>query len=390
MAQTVSHWWSAGRAGADHMVVSFELLDPSGAPFRSSDSVSAPVYCTDASVQFDRARAVWGTATCQLLFPWDADQGLLDLLPTDPMAPLAPTSGVTFRLSAGFKNPASSDDEMVFVGRFDIEDIDLTESAAGVVVDIEGQDLTGRLDVADMPGPVDIPWGWRVLDSAKWLINQAIPWMVYQEDASDATTARVILDEQANRLTEINKALRSIGFECFMDPSGAFMHLRNIPTTADSANWVLDPDSTDLVNQMGQQQSRARVYNGVIVKGENPNSNDPPVRAVAWITDPSDPTYYIPGPPVQTQIGPRPFFFTSQYVRDPLQAQMAADSELRRIRGLLQRVKLETPTDPAVNVGDVVYIARDSVGVLGQYVVQSIAYSMTSGRMTVGCEERRV
>lgn len=390
MAQTVSDWWATGRDGADELLATVELLDPQGAPFRSTESQNAPIYCTQADVTTDRSRGVWGTATVQFVIPWDADRSMLDLLPRDPMSPLAPTSATTFRLAAGFRNPHTDADEVVYVGRYDIEDVDVDEAPDGIVVNLEGQDLTGRLDVGDVAFPIDIPWGWRTIDLAKWLITSAIPWMVFQEDASDAITARVVLDEQANRWAEITKALTAIGFEAYMDPSGEFMRLRNIPTTADTANWYLTGDGVQPIHRAGQQQARSRVYNGVIVKGENPNSNDLPVRAMAWIEDLSDPTHYVMGPPVQTNIGPRPFFLTSQYVRTAEQAQAAADAELRRIRGLQQRAALSIPVDPAINVGDVVYIDRETIGVFGQYVVQSTSYSLTGGEMRITCEERRV
>lgn len=393
MAQQVSTWWASGRDGTEEMLASVELLDPSGAPFRSTESQAAPIYCTHATQTSDRSRSVWSTATAQFLIPWDADDAMLALIPKDPLAPLAPTSSTTFRLSAGFRNPYTGDEEMVYVGRYDIEDVNVTRTAEGIVIDLDGQDLTGRLDVADVSFPLDIPWGWRVVDYAKWLVTSAIPWMVFEEDASDATMARVVLDEQANRWSEITKALTSIGFEGLMDPSGEFMRLRNVPTTADVAHWYLDVDDVrtgDLVNQIAQQQSRSRVYNGVICKGENPNSTDLPVRGQAWVEDTSDPTHYIPGPPTQTNIGPRPFFLTSQYVRTTEQAQFAAEAELRRIRGLLQRIDLEIPTNPAINVGDVLFVSSEDIGILGRYVVQSTAFDLGAGRERISCEERRV
>lgn len=391
MAAQVSEWWRNGRVGAEEMTALVELLDANGAPFRSSDpETSVPLHCTGASVQVDRGRSVWATATIQLLFPWDARQELLDLLPTNPMAPLAPTSGCTFRLSCGFKRPDTGELETVYVGRFDIEDTATSETAAGIVIDVDGQDLSGRIDVDDIGWPIDIPWGWRTIDIAKWLVSTTIPGLGFVEDPTWETSARVILSEQANRLTEVNNALRSIGFEGFVDPSGTFMRLRRIPTTADTPQWTFDPDQVNFVHEVGQQQSRSRVYNGVFFKGENPNSTDPPVRAISWITDINDPTHYIIGPPIQTIIGPRPIFFTTQYVRTQEQAQAASDGELRRIRGLLQRVTMTTTVNPAIQAGDVIYVARETIGVIGRYVVQSLSFDLTSDLMRLTCEERRV
>ena len=184
--------------------------------------------------------------------------------------------------------------------------------------------------------------------------------------------------------------LRSIGFEMFMAASGEAMHMQLLPTTSDSATWVWDPAVFRPITDVGQEQSADRVYNYVIVKGENPNSTDPPVRSEAYIGDYTDPTYYIPTLPVQTVIGPRPYFYTSQYIRTQLQADAAALSELRRIRGLLQRVHVKLPYDPAVNVSDVVEVSRPGIGVTGRYVVDAVNMDLSGGLMHVVCEERRV
>jgi hypothetical protein len=387
----LSDWWMNGRTDSQPIVSRVELLDTTGAPFRSSDpSATSSIVVTDCQVTQDRSRSVWGSCDTRLLIPWDADQSMLDLLPTDPMAPLAPTSGVTFRVSAGFRNPFTGRDEMVWCGRYDIESNEVTETAEGVVVQLQGLDMTSRLEGARVAWPVDLPWGWRVIDIATWLINNAIPGAAFQTDPSDAVAARIVLDEQVTFMSEVTKALTSIGFELLADASGQFFILRRLPSSSDTPTWVFDPADVNWVHKLGQDQSRDRVYNGVAAKGENPNSTDPPVRAFAWITDPSDPTYFIIGPPSLTNIGPRVKFLTSQYIRTQEQAQDAADSELRRVRGLLQRVNIEMAFNPAIEAGDVIYLERPGIGVQGSYVVQSRSFDVSGGPLRLTCEERRV
>lgn len=391
MAQQVSDWWKTGRYDASSIVGRVELLDAQGAPFRDSDHYStAPIQVTEANYSVDRTRATWGSAGVRLLLPWDADQALLDLLPRTPLSPTAPTSGVTFRLSLGFHNPNDNIDELVYCGRYDIDTTQVNETAAGIVIDLDGVDLTGRMDVEDLAAPWLVEWGSRIIDAAKALVYPAMPWIGFVEDATTDTCAYVALDESANRWAEITKMMRSIGFEAFMDMSGTSMRMRRIPTTEDVPAWTFDPDEWPDPIAIGQNQQRDRVYNGVFVKGENPNSTDPPVRSTRWIEDANDPTHFIPGPPVQTNIGPRPFRFTSQYIREQHGANLAADAELRRIRGLLQRVQVEIVTNPAINAGDVIYVARDDIGVIGRYVVNSLAYRYGDAKMTLTCEERRV
>lgn len=387
----LSDWWRSGRTGGQQIAAKVELLDTNGAPFRSSETGStAPIHVIDCSVTTDRSRTVWGSCDATLLFPWDADLSMLGLLPTSPMAPLAPTSGVTFRVSAGFFNQHEERDELVYCGRYDIESNSTTETAAGIQVRLSGIDLTGRLDAAKVAWPVDLPWGYRVIDVAKFLITNAIPGAVFQEDQTDAVAARIVFDEQVTFMSEITKALTSIGFELAADPGGDVFILRRVPTTGDTPQWTFDPDPVGWQITLGQDQSKDRVYNGVIAKGENPNSTDPPVRAFAWLDDINDPTHFIIGPPTQTIIGPRFSFMTSQYIRTQQQAQDAADAELRRLRGLLQRVTVECQFNPAIDAGDVIVLERPGIGISGRYVVQSRQFGLDGSPMKLTCEERRV
>lgn len=389
--QALSLWWAKGRTGGQQVSALVELLDKSGAPFRATDSSpESRIQVTECSVSNDRSRAVTGQCQATLLFPWDADQSMLDLIPTGALSPLAPTSGVTFRVAAGFRNPIEQRDELVWCGRYDIEGNETVETAEGIEVRLEGIDMTGRLEAAKMAWPIDLPWGYRVIDVAKWLINTAIPGAQFIEDPTDATAARIVWDEQVTFMSEVVKALTSIGFELAADAAGGAFILRRLPTTSDFPQWTFDTKTSGWITQVGQSQDRQRVYNMVIAKGENPNSTDPPVRGIAWLADLSDPTYIIPGPPTQTNIGPRPYFFTSQYIRTQADADNAAQSELKRLRGLLQRVNIECLVNPAIEAGDVIHIQREGIGVVGRYVVQARSFDLSGNNMKLTCEERRV
>lgn len=390
MAQAVSDYWR-NQIGARELVGRVELINEAGVAIGTTDLKSQlPIKVTHASITQDKTRNVRGSATCQLLIPWDASQEMLDLLPTTPGSPLSPIGGISFRLSAGFTYTALGFSELCYCGRYDIDECEVTETANGVLVDLSGTDLMGRLDAADMWYGLDIAWGLTILFAAELLVTQVIPWMTFREDWSPQSAGRWVSGEKSNRLQNLNYMMAVLGWEAYMDMDGMSMRMRVRPTTLDTAAWVYSFEELGEVIRLTNKMDKSKVYNGVIASGENVMANEPPVRAEAWITDPADPTHYDPFNPGATQIGPRPYFLTSPWILTTADAQNAADSELRRIRGLLQQVQLTVPVNPAINVGDVIDVTRPSMGVVGRYLVESLSFSLDSSLMTLTCEERRV
>lgn len=391
MAQAVSSYWR-NQKGVRHLVGRVELVNESGFTIRSTDLDSDnPITVTNASVSFDRTRNVWGSAACQILVPYGAGEEILNLLPASPGAPLTPIGGISFRLSAGFKFTALDDyTELVYCGRFDIDECEIVETAQGVLVDLTGIDLLGRLDADDIPFTFDIPWGQTIVSAAQLLVSDVIPWMQYDVDPNTQIAGRWAGAEGSNRLTNIAYMMAVLGFESYMNMDGTAMRMRRRPSTQDAAAWVYTFDEWGDVERLSSHMDRKRVFNGVVASGENPNTNEDPVRAVVWIEDINDPTHYIPGSPSTTIIGPRPHRITSPWILTYADAFNAATAELQRIRGLLQRVELQIAVNPAINVGDVIDVTRPDIGVVGRYLVQSLAFNLDSSRMTLSCEERLV
>lgn len=391
MAQAVSSYWR-NQKGVRELVGRVELVNEAGLTIRSTDLNSeVPITVTKASVSIDRTRQVWGTASCQLLVPYGAGEEILNLLPSAPGAPLSPIGGVSFRISAGFRYAAVPNfTELVYCGRYDIEECEIVETAEGVLVDLDGVDLFQRLDDYDQAWTFDFAWGKPITDAAVYLVREVIPWMQYDIDPNSQYAGRFAVTDGANRLTNIRYLMAVMGFEAFMTMDGTTMRMRRRPSTQDAAAWVYSFDEWGDVERLTSHMDRKRVYNGVIASGENPNTNEPPVRAIVWIEDINDPTHYIPGDPPQTLIGPRPWRITSPWILNYGDAYNTAVHELDRIRGLMQRVELSIAINPAINVGDVIDVTRPDIGVVGRYLVSALSFNLDSSRMTLVCEERRL
>lgn len=400
MAQPVSELWKAQLGQPNKVVYRVEILDYGRNLIASTEPGIEPerrITVESVNVAVDRTRNIWATCDATIVAPYNAGDDPWWLIPKTATDTLSPISGACFRVWAGFEyHPAAvplgqDNPELVPCGLYDIQAVDVTHEPDGVKLKLSGQDLTGRLDVADIPQPVDIAWGSTVVDAAKTLLTFAIPDAVILAETSEATTARVVLDQQANRLAEIHKMMTSIGFEMYADPSGDYFRMRRVRTTEDDLQWTYTPGQFTVLTEAANNLSRERVYNGVIVSGENVNSTDPPVRAEAWDTDPLSPTHYIvSGFDVDTRIGPRPFFMVSQYIRTQTQAQDAANQQLTKVKGLLQRVSVTAAFNPAVNVGDVIQVTDNAIGLNNRYVVERLSWNSDGGPMQLSCEERRV
>lgn len=392
MAQSISNEFRSLLGKSRQWVAEVVIVDRNGQPILSTATdgpMGQRITVSHLRITYDRSRSVRGAADCVIDLGYDPSGEISMLVPTMGDSLLSPVSGATFRVRAGFIMPSTGMPELVACGTFDVESCVVDEIEGGVQISIGGQDLTGRLDVADLYTPVPFSSGGSFLDLVEFLILTTIPSATFLED----TTPYLIpfngtLNPGKNRLAEITRILKAIGMELYADPTGPFA-IRNVPTTADAAAWELTEGDFTVLVSASSSMDRTRVKNGVIAEGQNLVANTKCYAAV-WNEDLADPTHFIDSIPVQTIIGPRPAFITSEFITTNAQALDAATAELRRIMGLMQRGQFVATANPAMNVGDVIYINRPAVGIVGTCLVQRVEIVGEASTMRISCEERRV
>ncbi len=106
-------------------------------------------------------------------------------------------------------------------------------------------------------------------------------------------------------------------------------------------------------------------YNGVVVIGESPGDDLPPVTATAWDDDPHSLTYHR-GP-----YGEVPMFIQDQVVKTTEEAQALANAILNNILGFVNQLNIDAVTNPAFECGDVVRIIRARSKVSDYFVVDA-------------------
>lgn len=386
MAQPVSTEWRSSLGKSRHQIVRLDVMTRLGQPiWTTNPAIVNPISVTAASFTRDMGRSVRGNATATLSVIGDVDAARL--IPSSPTHPLSPLAGTQVQLWSGFR--WVSGDEVVPVGRFYIHQSEAIETAAGVTIDLTMQDLAGRLDVADYVFVETIARGTNVVDAIKQVVAPVLPALTWVTVATKHTTPQITVDDMTNRLTLIEKLASSAGLEFFIDPLGRGI-VRVIPSTLDSPAWVFEGGTVTPLTSATNNLTDETVYNIVRARGENMSADDTPVQAYAWDNDPTSATYFDPLKPELSNVGPRPFFMTSEFMITEAQCQDAADGALRKHSGLVQRVQITTVNNPAVNEGDVIRVERPTVGIGGTFVVERVSGGLETDEMTLICQDRRL
>jgi hypothetical protein len=381
---------------------------------RLLDSITRPhVAVTTCDVLFDRqviaeglAIADWqvtydrnaaSLARCDVTF---AEPARLEGADTDILSPfgyeLQLWHGIRFT-TPGTSNLVLYDDEEAIYG---VDDVVLGSTEVSVVDDvvplgvfaiqsddIDGAALAARVSAVDRSQLVvdaifeadyEIAAGTNYAVAIQALINAGVPGLVYSMAPTSLVTPLIVFSAGDNRWQAAQRMTSSIGQELLFGGLGEVV-------TRVAAN-VLDADPVAELHEgvggvltgISRRRDRSSAYNRVTVASSN-SSNGEVFSAVATDDDPSSPTYYF-GPFGRK---PRPTI-TSPYVASQAQADAMALSELRANLGVARSLSMTVAPHPLLEVGDVVSIRRDALGIDEVQVLDVIRMS----RSGMTCESR--
>jgi hypothetical protein len=113
-------------------------------------------------------------------------------------------------------------------------------------------------------------------------------------------------------------------------------------------------------------------YNGVVVIGESPGDDLPPVTATVWDSDPASLTYHL-GP-----YGEVPLFLQDQLVKTTEAAQATANAALNSILGFINQISIDGIVNPAYECGDIVRVVRGRSKVNDYYVLDAFTVPLSA------------
>lgn len=280
------------------------------------------------------------------------------LVPADASDLLSPY-GNEIRIWRGIsaQDLDASEDELVPLATLQISDVEIDDSG-GITIDVEGFDRSQAVADARFTEPYVIASGTNLATAIQAGIQSriALADSRFNFASTSYTTPATVFTEQKNPWESFTKLAEAAGMELFFNPMGDAMLRAEPSLDAGAVVWTYAEGAEATLLKVNKKMTRRHIYNGVIATGEGPD-NSAPVRAEAWDTDPSSPTYYL-----SPKFGRKPRWFSSPLMTTTDQCSDAASSMLRKSLGLSQELRFDAIVNPAHEEGDVVRLVRDDIG----------------------------
>lgn len=369
--QTVSDLWEP-EIRRSHTVYSYvDVIAPNQAAFK--------LAVTDGSVQVDRTASVRRRCTISCVDPTGTTT------PTSADSVLTPY-GTEIRPYRGVKY-ADGTTEVVPLGVFRVSKVSVSDQVGGSpAISIEAFDLARTVSRDKFIAPYVVNTGDLVIPAIKAILARTFPDLTYDSISSSLfATAPLVFDVNADPWDAASTLADSLGCELFFDAVGTVViappvDIDHLP--APDFTFVEGRGCTML--DLDVVFSDEPGFNGVVLTGESPGDELPPVRSVVWDAEPSSPTYHL-GP-----YGEVPLFVTDQVVKTQSDADAAANAILRGLLGFSSQLSLTAIVNPALDANDVIQVKRVRSGVSGTYAIDKLTIPLSAkGTMSVEVREKR-
>lgn len=316
------------------------------------------------AVTLDQGAAVRGKLALTLV-----DDGTMGLIPESASSPLTPY-GNELRPYRGVRY-ADGLEELVSLGIYRMDSVDLDDTPAGVDITISAFDRAQRIVEARFEAPYQVAAGTNYVTAIQDVITGAYPDVVFDFPTTALVTPALLVQEEgADRWAFAQDMATSLGMRLFFDGDGICV-LRAVSTGVIPDVTVSEGEDGVLVSA-SRGFRREGAYNRVIATGEN-TGTVAPVRGVATDSNPSSPTHY--GGPY----GNVPMFYSSPFLTTDDQAAGAASSLLVKQLGTTQSVAFGSIVNPALEPDDVALIQRALTGLDEPHIIDSLSIPLVVG-----------
>jgi hypothetical protein len=333
--------------------------------------VQVPV--TEGTVTLDATQPVRGRT--------DISVEHTEWIPLDSTDRLSPF-GTELEVRRGVRF-ADGSTELVTLGRFGLEDAEVTDDGTGPSARISALDRMERLSKGKFEDIHQVADGTRftqaILDVVLGIWPDC-PVMDGFVDASSMTSTLLPTAQTGDDPAEFIQGLAfAIAMSLYFDGDGV-LTLRKY---ADQDPVLGLVEGEGILLNASRNWSRTTAFNKVIVTGENTDGADV-YRAVAVDDDPLSPTFY--GGP----FGKVPEFRSYPQIESDAQAQDVANNILAKEIGAPSTVSFGMVPNPALEPEDTILISRPSIGVDEPHVIDSLTIGLgASEAMTGQTRERR-
>lgn len=283
------------------------------------------------------------------------------------------------------------DQEVVPLGVFRISKPVLSDSANGVAISIDGYDRGRAVSRARFTEPYVVAAGTNYATAIKDLIKSRLPTLTDADFVfmtTTYTTPQLVFTSDDDPMDMALKMAGSLGAELFFDGNGKCALRPEPDPLFDPPVFAYEDGETSTLTGIGRDLDDEQAYNGVIVISEN-SELATPLRAEAWDTNQNSPTYYDPDYPSQSLYGAVPYFINSQYITTQQQCQDAADANLARVLGIIEKIQFEAVNNPAHTSGDIITVGRSSIGATGVNILDSLTIGFGGSVTMTGATRKR-
>ena len=308
-----------------------------------------------------------------------------DITPDEPTDLLTPF-GTMLRPYRGVQYADTGEIEVMPLGIFQLSNSSVDDSGGSVTINLEAYDQS-RIVIRDKFIDVYvIPAGTNLIQAIKDILARTFDDLQYDAITTTmVTTQPVIYDANDNPWEKAGLLAQSMGCELYFDVDGWVV----IAPPVD-INALPSPDFTYVEGQgttllgASKRFSDEPGYNGVVLTGESPGDELPPVRAVAWDDDPTSPTYHL-GP-----YGEVPQAVTDQNIKTAEDAQSTADRLVRNVLGFSYQLSVSAWCNPALEAGNVVQVERAKSKITGLFTADAFNIPLAaSGTQTISLRSKQ-
>ncbi len=362
-----------------HTVYSYiDVISPTQQRMRLP-AVGGEVTC-DRTANFRRSCKASCVDPLGTLAPVDTDS-LLVPYGTE----LRPYRGVRYSPTPEFPR---GETEVLPLGVFRLSKASVNDSTGGSVdIQLEAFDLSRTVARDKFVSPYVIATGTNIIDAIKAILARTFPDLSYDAiSTTRTTTAPRLYDVGDDPWSAVTGLALSLGCDIYFDVEGWVVIAPPVDIDA-----LPSADFTYIEGQQCRMLDLSRVwtdepgFNGIVLTGESPGDELPPVRAVAWDEEPTSATYHL-GP-----YGEVPQFITDQLIKTTEEAQATADQLLRNLLGFSEQLSITGIVNPAYEAGAVVEVVRARSHISGLYAVDSFNVPLgAKGTQSLALRQKRI
>ena len=335
----------------DHVPVTEVVL------FRTDGGVETLEHA-GGSVPVDRGSQCRRTCTVT-----SADVSLIPRTSTDKVS----IYGAQLRITRGV-DYGNGVREMVPLGVFRVDEVggDVDEGP----VTIAGKSL--ECVVADDKFTAPYKASGTAVGAVTALIQRSIPDAEIISLATDASIGPRTFDIEGDPWAAVTEIAAAIGAEVYCDADGVFT-IAELPDLATATPvWTISAGEGGAYVQANRGMSADGVFNGVLARGENTETNVAPVSALVVDTTDGSPTLW--GGP----FGKRPMFYSSSTLTSSGACTAAATLKLRAAVAPNASADISSLPNPALEPGDVIRVVYPD-GSKELHQVQSFTVPLEAG-----------